>query len=119
VARADAGTTDAYLGAVPARIVLVCGVFGNITNDDIWRTVSSLPSLCAPRAAVIWTRHRRPPDLTPDLCDWFEQAGFAEEAFDAPEGTYFAVGAHRLVGDPQPLAPGQRMFTFLGYDNLA
>ena len=27
----DASTTDAYLGAVPAHLVLVCGIFGTVT----------------------------------------------------------------------------------------
>ena len=30
-------------------------------------TVRALPTLCAPGATVIWTRHRRPPDLTADV----------------------------------------------------
>jgi hypothetical protein len=32
---ADASTTSAYEGAVPADLVLVCGVFGNIGDNDI------------------------------------------------------------------------------------
>jgi hypothetical protein len=47
VVAGDAGVTDAYGGAVPAEIVLACGVFGNISDDDIERTVAALPSLCA------------------------------------------------------------------------
>ena len=35
----DASTTSAYEGAVPADIVLVCGVFGNVTDDDVHNTV--------------------------------------------------------------------------------
>jgi hypothetical protein len=65
VLEADAGCTDAYVGAVPAHIVLACGVFGNISDDNIHPTVSALPGLCAPGAVVIWTRHRAEPDLTP------------------------------------------------------
>ena len=80
--RADAGTTDAYVDFVPAEVVLACGVFGNVTVDDIRRTVLSLPALCAGDATVIWTRHRRPPDLTPTIREWFEGAGFEEVAFD-------------------------------------
>jgi len=65
--QADAGTTDVCAGAVPARIVVVCGIFGNITVSDIQATVAALPGLCAPGALVLWTRHRRPPDLTPAI----------------------------------------------------
>jgi hypothetical protein len=65
VVNADASVTSAYTGAVPADIVLVCGVFGNISDDDIAGTVAALPSLCAPGATVIWTRGTFAPDLTP------------------------------------------------------
>jgi hypothetical protein len=61
VLHADAGTTDACVGAVPARIVVACGIFVNITASDIRTTVTALPSLCAPDALVLWTRHRGPP----------------------------------------------------------
>ena len=71
VLQADAGITDAYAGAVPAQIVVACGVFGNITGSDIQATVAALPSLCAPGALVLWTRHRLPPDLTPAIRSWF------------------------------------------------
>src|SRR6202167_1391723 len=67
VLQADAGITDACAGAVPAQIVVACGIFGNLTDSDIQATVAALPSLCAPGALVFWTRHRRPPDLTPAI----------------------------------------------------
>lgn len=118
VVQTDAGTTDAYLGAVPAQIILACGVFGNIPDDEISCTVEALPSLCAPRAAVIWTRHQKSPDLTPTIRAWFQKAGFAEEAFDGAEGTSFGVGVHRLVREPGPIEPRRRLFTFVGYDSL-
>jgi hypothetical protein len=76
VVAADASMTDAYEGAVPADLVLLCGVFGNISAEDIANTVSHLPRLCAPEAKVIWTRHRHPPDLTPYIRETFERAGF-------------------------------------------
>src|ERR1700742_2284341 len=112
VLQADAGTTDACAGAVPAQIVLVCGIFGNITDGDIRTTVAALPSLCAPGALVLWTRHRRPPDLTPAIRSWFEQAGFREEAFHTSPDGFMSVGAHRLTGVPGALGLGQRLFTF-------
>jgi hypothetical protein len=112
VKRADAGVTDACVGAVPAQIVVVCGIFGNISDGDIQGTVAALPSLCAPGALVLWTRHRRPPDLTPAIRSWFGAAGFGEEAFDASQDGFMSVGAHRLTGEPAALRPGLRLFTF-------
>ena len=114
VLEADAGCTDAYAGAVPAGIVLACGVFGNISDADIHVTVAALPSLCAPGALVIWTRHRRPPDLTPRVRDWFRSAGFTEETFESPAGTFMAVGSHRLTGKVLPFQAGQYLFRFRG-----
>jgi hypothetical protein len=114
VVQADAGCTNAYVGAVPADIVLACGVFGNISGDDIHRTVAALPSLCAPGAVVIWTRHRQEPDLTPQVRDWFRSAGFAEDAFGVSEDGFMAVGSHRLTGKVLPFRAGQYLFRFAG-----
>ena len=113
VVQADAGITDACVGAVPARIVVACGIFGNITDSDIQATVAALPGLCAPGALVLWTRHRVPPDLTPAIRSWFAAAGFREEAFDTSRDGFMSVGAHRLTGEPAALVPGQRLFTFV------
>src|SRR3954471_14390469 len=34
VIEADAGQSDVYAGAVPADVVLLCGIFGNVSDDD-------------------------------------------------------------------------------------
>jgi hypothetical protein len=112
----DASQTDEYAGAVPAEIVLVNGVFGNISDTHIQHTIELLPSLCAPGVIVTWTRHRRPPDITGDIRRWFDDAGFEEVAFDAPDGFIFGVGVHRLARTPDPFAPGVQMFEFLASD---
>jgi 2-keto-3-deoxy-L-rhamnonate aldolase RhmA len=110
---ADAGVTDVYAGAVPAELVLVCGVLGNISDADVQRTIESLPQLCARGGTVIWTRHRRHPDLTPSIRRRFNAAGFHEHAFESPGPNAWSVGIHSLIGDPEPLAPGTRLFTFV------
>jgi Putative methyltransferase len=112
VVRGDASITDAYVGAVPADLILFCGVFGNVSDEDVRNTVELLPQLCAEGAVVIWTRHTWPPDLTPEIREWFASAGFREEAFDSPGSESFSVGVHRLVESPVPLEPGRRLFTF-------
>ncbi|MEA2637095.1 MAG: hypothetical protein QOE18_152 [Chloroflexota bacterium] len=113
VVNADAAVTTAYAGAVPADIVLVCGVFGNITDDDVHRTVGQLPSLCSPGATVIWTRGTFPPDLTPAIRAWFEDSGFSELCFVAVPDTTIGVGAHLLTSPPRAFDPNVRLFTFL------
>jgi hypothetical protein len=112
----DASSTSVYAGAVPAEVVLANGVFGNISDADIEHTVDRLPTLCAPNATVVWTRHRRPPDVTPAIREWFATAGFEEVTFEAPDGFIFGVGVHRLVRDPEPFTPGVTLFEFVGSD---
>lgn len=113
VRRADAGDLASYRDATPADLLLMVGVFGNISDDDIRRTVVALPHLCRPGATVIWTRSRRDPDLTGSIRAWFADAGFAELAFDAPADALFSVGVHRLTRAPRTSPPTGRLFTFL------
>jgi hypothetical protein len=108
----DAGITTAYAGAVPADLVLLCGIFGNITDEDVHRTIAAASQFCNTGARVIWTRHRQDPDLTPQIRDWFRERDFAEEDFVAPEHAIYSVGVHRFLGDPTPLDKGKRLFTF-------
>jgi hypothetical protein len=114
IVEGDASSTDAYEGAVPADVVLVCGVFGNISDEDIHATILELPRLCAPGATAIWTRHRRAPDLTPTIRRWFVDAGFDEVAFDTEDGVAFGVGTNRLAGAAGSFRPGRRLFRFVG-----
>lgn len=110
----DAARTSVYEGAAPADIVMVCGVFGNISLDDIRCTVSTLASLCASGARVIWTRHRRAPDRTPAIRDMFRENGFREVTFVAPSEYVFTVTTEQLERSPDPFRPDDTMFTFSG-----
>jgi hypothetical protein len=93
---ADAGVIAAYADALPADVLLLCGIFGNVADEDIHRTATASAGMCTPGGTVIWTRHRRPPDLTGQLRSWFAAAGFQEVAFDTPETTTMTgVGVHR------------------------
>jgi hypothetical protein len=112
----DASLTDAYVGAIPADLVLVCGVFGNILPEDIQRTITGLSQLCAANSTVIWTRHRVPPDITPTIRRWFTGAGFEELAFEIDQSERFAVGAQRLDSPPsESLREDERLFDFVGF----
>jgi Putative methyltransferase len=117
VHEADAGHSDTYADLVPADLVVVCGVFGNMTDEDVATTISALPQLCSTSAMVIWTRHRRAPDLTPRINEWFAGAGFQQLRFHSPEENGWAVGTHRLVSEPEPLRLGERWFRFAERDH--
>ncbi|TDW22572.1 hypothetical protein EV650_1409 [Kribbella kalugense] len=111
VVTGDASLTDQYVGVVPAELVLLCGIFGNISPEDIQRTVDASPQLCRTGATVIWTRHREEPDLVPTICEWFESRGFERVWVSEPDAG-FGVGVHRFNGVPDPLVTGQSLFSF-------
>ena len=117
VVEGDAGLVDEYAGLVPADLVLACGVFGNLTDADVERTVAECAALCRRGGTVVWTRHRRSPDRVQAICSRFEQHGFERTFLTAPE-LGFGVGAHRLTREPAPVSAGTRMFTFVGSDVL-
>ena len=102
VRTADAGRSASYAGLAPAQIVLACGVFGNIAEADVRRTVDALPGLLCPGGWVIWTRGRGADGA--DASQWirglFAERGFVELAFAAPEDARFRVGLHRLDRPP-------------------
>ena len=114
VVTGDAALTDLYAGITPAYLVLACGVFGNMTDEDIERTVGYCTQLCARGGTVVWTRGRWAPDLLPQICDWFAARGFDQLwVSDPAEG--WGAAAHRFAGNPAPLVRGARMFTFTGH----
>jgi hypothetical protein len=114
VVTADAALTDHYAGMVPAYLVLACGVFGNMTDDDVQRTVGYCTQLCAHGGTVVWTRGRWPPDLVPQICDWFAARGF-EPLWVSDPAAGWGAAAHRFTGTPAPLERGAQMFTFTSY----
>lgn len=113
VVEGDAALVDHYAALAPAQVVLACGIFGNVSDDDVRRTVQALPALCAPGATVVWTRHRRTPDLTPSIRAWCGAVGFEEVAFDTFDGHGQSVGTYRFAGAPAALLLGERLFTFV------
>ena len=111
----DAALTSAYADLAPADLVLACGLFGNMTNADVKRTIGFCTQLCAASGTVIWTRGRWEPDLVPQVCDWFESRGF-QRAWLSDSGHLECVGAHVFTASPAPLEPSAVMFSFTGHD---
>lgn len=112
----DAGVSDAYVDLVPAQLVLFVGIFGNISDLDLRRTIAAAPQLCTQGAWLVWTRGRgegltdRNDVVRAEFCD----AGFTELDYVTDErGSRPAVGTVRHDGAPQPTKPGQRWFSFV------
>lgn len=117
---ADAGCSSTYrdLATVPADIVLLVGVLGNICESDVNRTLGALPALCAPGATAVWTRGRSldgATDFVTPVRDGLAAAGFIEKSigsFDDRDDPA-VVGVVRYDGPPAPLGPATTWFTFL------
>lgn len=111
VVTGDAGTTTVLADVVPVDVLLLCGIFGNVSDADVERTIAAVPSLCRPGATVLWTRHRRPPDLTPAIRRWFDRAGctMLDRRTGGGDGTdsvrQWAVGAERFDGPAEAFRP--------------
>jgi hypothetical protein len=112
VLEADAADTAAYVGAAPADVVLACGIFGNITDEEVERTIRFLPALCAPDAWTIWTRAPRGDDILERIDGWFVDAGFESRAVVVGKNDIFGAGAAQYRGDAQPLDPTLHLFDF-------
>jgi len=112
----DAGNSTAYAGAVPADLVIMIGIFGNISDDDVRRTIMTAPQLCRPGATLLWSRATSPDDGNSLVHSTLPAAGFVEldyREFDSGEEERAALGSARYDGPPQSLITGQQLFTFV------
>ncbi len=115
---ADASLISYYRSIAPAHLVLLCGLFGNIADEDIQNTISACSQLCRTDGAVVWTRNRRVPDKVPLISKWFEAHNFERDWLSEDDPNY-GVGTHRFRGHTQPIVCGAHMFTFVGSENLS
>jgi hypothetical protein len=108
----DAGLSATWRRHLPVDLLMLCGIFGNVPDADIRRTILAAPGMLRPNGAVVWTRGAfGDRDLRPQVRRWFDDAGFDEVAFEAePRG--YGVGANRWTEDVvrQPVPP--RLFAF-------
>jgi SAM-dependent methyltransferase len=109
---ADAGRSVHWLDVTPVDLLVIAGIFGNITDDDIARIVRSVPALVRPGGHVVWTRHRRGLDITPTVRHWFADAGCTEVAFQSPGEGKYGVGVHRFDGSVATATVPEVLFRF-------
>jgi hypothetical protein len=109
----DAADTGAYGDAVPADLVLLVGIFGNISRTDISTVISTAPQFCAPGATLIWSRGRDRDDINDRIRAEFADAGFTELGYTESElSSRPAIGRVRYDGPPMPLDTAKHLFTF-------
>ena len=54
---ADASRVASFADALPAGVLMLCGIFGNVSEPDIERTIAAAATFVIPGGTVIWTRH--------------------------------------------------------------
>ena len=65
VVRGDAGAVTTFVDVLPVDVLMLCGVFGNVTPEDVERTIALVPSLVTPGGFVVWTRVAPSPTFGP------------------------------------------------------
>jgi len=108
----DAGDASLWKPEVPVDLLMLCGIFGNISETDIRATIAAAAVMVTGHGTVIWTRGSTDPDLRPVIRTWFAEAGFTEVGWDSDPAS-FGVGTNRLATAPSEAALPDRLFTFL------
>ena len=109
----DAGLAATWQDVVPVDLLMLCGIFGNISDADVRATINAARGLLTSEGTVIWTRgYFSDHDLRPQVRAWFTAAGFTEIAFDA-EPTGYGVGVNQLASAPDATLVPDRLFTFV------
>lgn len=84
VRHADAGDPRLFADVAPVDLLLLCGIFGNVSDADIRTTVAAAPSLLLPSGTVIWTRGRfGDQDLRPAIRGWFQEVDLTIQMAEA------------------------------------
>ena len=120
VRTADAGSSAAFCDRMTSDVLMLCGIFGNISDADVERCVEASRAMVGPGGTVIWTRGNRVPDdpgrRRDDAAAWvrglFTAAGFEEVAFVAPEDASYRVGVCRQA-DPASGPAAAWSFSFV------
>ena len=116
VAEADAGETAVFADVLPVDLLVLCGIFGNVSEDDIRATLAAVPAMVAPGGFVLWTRGAfAEGDLRPSVRQWSREAGLEEVAYDGEPAPY-GIGLYRLPAEAAPefaVVLPDRLFTFI------
>jgi ubiquinone/menaquinone biosynthesis C-methylase UbiE len=113
IIQGDASQTHAYRSDIPADLILICGVFGNISDDDVAVTIQNLSKFCKQGTRVIWTRNRRTPDRTGVTRSLLIENGFDEIEFTSTDDDSYGVGVTAFTSAPPDIGDNVIMFRFV------
>ncbi len=113
VRHGDAGDVAVFSDVIPVDLLMLCGIFGNISDADIATTVNATPQMVAPGGFVIWTRGSFEPDRREQIRAWFRECGCDEISYEAEPNGYGVGVVQRPMSTTTPLEPPTgRLFTF-------
>ena len=113
VRQGDAGDVAVFDDVIPVDLLMLCGIFGNISDADIATTVNVTPQMVAPGGFVIWTRGSFEPDRREQIRTWFRECGCDEISYEAEPNGYGVGVVQRPMGTTPPSElPTGRLFTF-------
>ncbi|MBD2502651.1 class I SAM-dependent methyltransferase family protein [Anabaena azotica] len=117
----DAAIANNYIGAVPADIVIVCGVLGHLADDrELKRLIDNLSYLSKTGAFFIWTRgHTNGIPYSDNVRKILFASQFEEVNFQLTATGDMAVGLHQYIGENLPQPKEQQLFVFSGVPSKA
>ncbi len=117
----DATLSDNYAGAVPADVVIVCGIFGNLADEAaLNQLLGNLKFLAKSGTFIIWTRGHRDGIAYSDIVRQnLKTFNFSEVDFRLTATGDMGVGLHRYQGEAAPLPGNEHLFVFSGTPDRA
>ncbi len=111
----DAGLVAAWMDVVPVDVLMLCGVLGNVSDDDARRIVTGAALMLQRGGTMIWTRGNHGSDGQ-DPGEWVRglllDAGWEERSFVRPDDASYRVGVHTWNGISSGFL-ADRLFAFV------
>ncbi|MCU0542756.1 MAG: class I SAM-dependent methyltransferase family protein [Oscillatoriaceae cyanobacterium Prado104] len=112
----DATLTASFAGAVPADIAIVCGIFGNLPDEEVLQQlIRNLPYFLKTGGFALWTRgHRDGVNYSERVRQIFQENQFTEVDFQLTATGNMGVGRHRFEGQTLAAPIDEQFFVFTG-----
>ena len=111
----DAGLVAAWADVVPVDVLMLCGVLGNVTDDDARRILTGAALMLQRGGTMVWTRGNRGSGEE-DPSEWLRglllEAGWEERSFVRPDDASYRVGVHTWQGISSGFL-ADRLFAFV------
>jgi hypothetical protein len=116
----DAATPATYADRLPADLLVLVGVLGNVSDVDAETTIRAAASMVAPGGTVVWSRSNRfrapathgYADPAAWVRDRFEAHGFRTREFLVPEVDAWRLGVS-VLRHPSEASVPERLFSFV------